>query len=423
MLFPFCAFCAFSWLKLKQTTKAIRGTFPFGAAPLLHFNSAVKSPLLLVALLALPSLAHAQKFDKGTRVGGVSIAGLDQVAAIRRVKRELAPRLERKVALVSGSKVAFRKRRDLGFSLDVGQMLAHAKTKKQSPIFFRVNPAQASKALTRVAHSLSTSPRDARPIYFKHRVFIRPEVVGKHLNVSTSSARLRILGEKNPTQTRFSLAETAIKPKVTRANLKGINAVLATFTTSFNPDKFKRTLNMRVALKHIDGKIVPPNGVFSLNQTVGERTQARGFRTAIIFENGKKAPGIGGGVSQVTGTLFNAALVAGLPIVTYQTHSRPVTYLPIGRDATVAWGGFDNKWKNDSGAPIYISYKLKGDHLTATLFGHRTGRTVKLSVSAKRQGPRDIKANLYRVIFVNGKPQKREKVGESHYEWKQDNPD
>lgn len=356
-------------------------------------------------------------------MGGVSIAGLDQVAATRRVRRELAPRLERKIALVSGSKIAFRRRRDLGFSLDVGQMLAHARAKKTSPIFFRVNPAQARKALARLAPSLSSGARDARPVYFKRRVSVRSEIVGKHLNVSTSSARLAILGEKNAGQTRFSLAETAVKPRVTRANLKGINAILSTFTTSFNPDKFKRTLNMRVALKHIDGHIVPPNGVFSLNQTVGERTQARGFRTAIIFENGKKVPGIGGGVSQITGTLFNAALVAGLPIVTYQTHSRPVAYLPIGRDATVAWGGFDNKWKNDTGAPVFISYKLKGDHLTATLFGHRTGRTVKLGVTKKQLGPRDIKANLYRVIFKNGKFQKREKVGDSHYEWKQDNPD
>lgn len=351
------------------------------------------------------------------------MAGLNQEQAIRRVRRQLAPRLGRKVALISGSKVAFRRRGDVGFSLDVGRMLAHAKAKKTSPIFFRVNPARAKKALTHSAASLSSGARDARPVYFKRRVFIRPEIVGKKLNVSTSAARLRILGERNAAQTRFSLAETAIQPKITRANLKNINAILSTFTTSFNPGKAKRTLNMRVALRHVDGLIMPPNGTFSLNKTVGERTQARGFRTAIIFENGKEKPGLGGGVSQITGTLFNAALLAGLPIVTYQTHSRPVAYLPLGRDATVAWNSFDNKWKNDTGAPVFISYKLKGNHLTATLFGHRTGRTAKLRVTKKQLGPRDIKANLYRVVFVNGKPQKREKVGSSHYEWKADNED
>ena len=380
--------------------------------------------LSIVALLAAStSLASAQNFPKGARAGGVSIAGLDQEQAIRRLKRELAPKLERKIALVSGSKTAFRKRRDVGFALDIGKMLGRARAKQTSPVFFRVDPKNASRALSRLSGSLSTQPRDARPILFKRRVSIRPEVVGKKLNVSTSSARLKILGEQNAGQTRFSLAETAVQPKVTRANLKGINAILSTYSTSFNPGNAKRTLNMRVALRYLDGKIVPNGSTFSLNDAVGERTQARGFRTAIIFEDGKKKPGIGGGVSQITGTLFNAALLAGLPIVSYRTHSRPVTYISLGRDATVAWGSFDNKWKNDTGASVFISYKLNGNRLTATLFGKRTGRTVKLNVSKKQLGPRDIKANLYRVIFVNGKKQKSEQVGSSHYNWKADNED
>ncbi|BCM92764.1 hypothetical protein IAD21_04646 [Abditibacteriota bacterium] len=380
--------------------------------------------LSLVALLTISSApAFAQTYAKGTRVGGVSIAGLSQAAATRRLKRQLAPRLEHKITLASGTKAVYRRRRDLGFSLDVGQMLAHAKKDKVVSIAFRVDAHVVGRAMKRIAPELSTKPRDARPIYFRRRVQIRPEIIGKKLNFSTSAARLRILGAKNPTQTRFSLAETAIKPKTTRADLKGINAILSTYTTRFNPGNIKRTLNMRVALRHIDGKIVARGQTFSLNDTVGERTQARGFRTAIIFEDGKKKPGIGGGVSQITGTLFNAALEAGLPIVTYRTHSRPVAYISLGRDATVAWGGFDNKWKNDTGAPIFISYKIKGDRLTATLFGKRTGRTTKIRVTSKHLGPRDIKANLYRVIYKNGKVQKSGKVGSSHYNWKADDAD
>ena len=125
----------------------------------------------------------------------------------------------------------------------------------------------------------------------------------------------------------------------------------------------------------------------------------------------------------MTGTLFNAALEAGLPIVTYRTHSRPVTYISIGRDATVAWGSFDMKFKNDTGAPIYISYKIRGNRLRATLFGKDMGRTTKISVSSKKNGIRDISANLYRVIYKNGKFQERKKIGSSHYNWKADNED
>ncbi len=381
--------------------------------------------LSLVALLTISTVpALAQNYAKGTKVGGVSIAGLDQTQATRRLKRELAPKLAHKLALVAGSKTVYRRRRDLGFSLDVGKMLAQAKTQKSVFPAFRVDAKVASRAMKHLVPGLSTEARDALPIYAAHRVQIRPEIIGKKLNPSTSAARLKIQAEQTATKTRFELAETTTKPKVTRADLKGINAILSTYTTRFNPGKIGRTENIRVALKSIDGKVVPAGKIFSLNNTVGERTKARGFKEAIIFEDGKEKKGLGGGVSQITGTLFNAALKAGLPIVTYRTHSRPVAYISLGRDATVAWGSFDNKWKNDTGAPIFISYKIKGStRLRATLFGHKTGRTTKITVTSKRNGPRDIKANLYRIIYKNGKFQKREKVGSSHYNWKADDAD
>jgi vancomycin resistance protein YoaR len=161
-----------------------------------------------------------------------------------------------------------------------------------------------------------------------------------------------------------------------------------------------------------------------MNQTVGERTQKRGYLTAPVFVEGKVVPGIGGGVSQVTGTLFNAALLAGLPIEQYQTHDRPVHYLPVGRDATVAWGLLDMKFKNNTSAPIYISYKVSGGRLVATLYGARvSGERVALSVQAKQVGPRHVTAELYRTIKKNGKVEKKERVGRSDYTWKPNNPD
>jgi len=151
---------------------------------------------------------------------------------------------------------------------------------------------------------------------------------------------------------------------------------------------------------------------------VGERTQARGYRTTMIFQNGYKVAGIGGGVSQVTGTLFNAALLAGLEIVSYRTHSRPVSYLPLGRDATVAWGNFDMKFKNNTGGPIYIKYTIQGNRATATLFGRDAAiKKAQLQVRAQRQGPHAITAQLYRTVRHNGKVVAKERVGSSHYKW------
>lgn len=401
-------------------------TSPFLRVPLLL------APLVLTSTLTFgapaKSAAKPKAKSKAARpqvmkIGGVSISGLDQISAVRRLNRELAPKLNQRIALAAGRRVAYRSRRDLGFSFDMGKMLARAKPGKNEPVAFRVNQNSAARALTRLAPSLSHSPVDAVPVLSRGRVKIRPHITGTHFNASQSAARLAIQGEKEPSKIRFDLATNSVAPRLTSNRLKGINAVLGTFTTRFNPGQVKRTRNMRIAIRAIDGTLLSPGEVFSLNQIVGERTQARGYRTAVIFEGGKKEPGIGGGVSQVTGTLFNAALVAGLPIKSYQVHSRPVKYLPLGRDATVSWGNFDMKFQNDTKAPIYVAYKLGGSSATAILFGKRTGKRGQMRVVSKKVGEREIEALLFRTIRQGGKVVKKERVGSSRYSWKDDNED
>ena len=394
--------------------------FAFTAAMNFSFRRAV----LLSAPFFLTLSPPAQANFAQVSVGGVSIAGLDAKSATRRLNRELGSKLDKRIALAAGRRIAYRKRRDLGFTLNLGEMLARAsKGQKRIPVSFNVNQKKASDALSRLAPTFSSAPVDARPVLSRGKVRLRRQVVGQKLDVSTSAARLKIQAEKNAAQTRFSLVDKQLAPRLSANRLQGINAVIGTFSTRFNPGQVKRTRNMRVAVRAIDGTLLSPGEVFSLNKVVGERTQARGYRTAIIFQGGKKEAGIGGGVSQVTGTLFNAALLAALPIVSYRVHSRPVTYLPLGRDATVAWGSFDMKFKNDSPSPIFIDYKLQGSRLTATLFGKRTGKRGTLRVVSKKVGERAVEAKLFRTIRQNGKVVKKETVGTSSYSWKEDNED
>ena len=193
---------------------------------------------------------------------------------------------------------------------------------------------------------------------------------------------------------------------------------LSAFYTRFNPGNKKRSHNIRVALKSLDRYTIKPGTVFSLNERLGKRTQARGYRTAIVFEEGQKVPGIGGGVSQVAGTLFNAVLLAGLPIREYHSHSRPVPYLPVGRDATLAWGEKDLKFKNTTPSPIRLSYRIRGNRLTATLYGtKKPGRQVRVNVATNRLAKNHIVAKLYRKFKQNGKVIHTEFVGASTYKW------
>ena len=355
------------------------------------------------------------------KVAGISVAKLNREEATRRLRRELAPKLNAPIALTDGRIFLKRRRRDFGIELNIGKMLARAQRGDAFvPLALRADQKNLTKVLRRFAPRFALEPRDAQPVFFQGKVQIQKETSYQRLNVGASVPRVAGQIEKNSAARALELTLRRNTPELTAARLKGIDAVIGTFTTRFDAGLVGRTTNMRVAIGKIDRTLVSNGETFSLNDTVGERTAARGFREAIIFENGKKKKGLGGGVSQVTGTLFNAALGAGLPIVTYRTHSRPVAYLPIGRDATVAWGQFDMKWRNNTGAPIYISYKMRGNRATATLFGKGPAPRTTLNVVSRTLGEREKKAQLFRIVRREGRVVARERVGTSHYKWKAD---
>jgi len=358
-----------------------------------------------------------QKFGD-VSVAGVSVAGLNSAQATQRLRRELKKKLDAPHVLTDGKKSVTRRRRDLGVGLDIGQMLGRAgRGDKVVPLALQINSVQLQRALRRVSPNFKRQSRDARVVLARGKTIIVPETNKQAMNIAVSTRYVAAQIEKHPERKMVHVALYSKPPALTASRLKGINGVIGTYSTDFNAAKVKRTNNMRIGIKAIDGTLLSPGEVFSLNKTVGERTQARGYRTTVIFQSGYKVSGLGGGISQVTGTIFNAALLAGLPISTYKTHSRSVAYIPLGRDATVAWNQFDMKFKNNTGAPIYVSYKI-GDSVTATLFGKKTNQRVALRVVSKAIGPREIKAQLYRKITRNGKTV-TQKIGNSHYKWNQ----
>lgn len=363
--------------------------------------------------------------SKKQSVAGIDITGLDAAGRERRLKRELGKKLDAQVLVKAGARKLERTRRDLGAELDLGWMLARAERGDAFvPLKLRLNRNTALLAMRRLAPKLALKPSPARILDQERGMKVVPEVVGQALNIGGSVPRLAQIWGRDVAAREVALLVRKQAPKVTRADFKGIDGRLATFSTDYNSGKKGRTVNMVLAARAVDGTLVKPGGTFSLNSTVGERTRARGYQAAIIFSDGKEKVDLGGGVSQITGTLFNAALLAGLPIASYQTHSRPVAYLPIGRDATVSWGNFDMKFKNPTGAPLYITYRVRGGTATASIFGKRTpGQKVKLRVVSKTLGPRKINANLYRTIYKNGKPVLKQKVGDSSYNWKEDKED
>ena len=359
-----------------------------------------------------------------TSVAGVDVTGLSPALVRQRLERELAPRLDYKHALTENGTTVWRRRRDLGAQLDIARVLARLQRgERYVPLLLQVDRDAAIRALRRLAPNYAVALRDAKPEEKNGKVEIIAERSARELNLGASSWMLKQQLENDAGKREIALRARVTEPHRTRADLQGIDGVIGRYTTRYNSGKVGRTENMRLGIKAVNGTLLKSGATFSLNDTVGERTKARGYKEAIIFENGKEVKGLGGGISQVTGTLFNAALEAGLPIVSYRTHSRPVAYISLGRDATVAWGQFDMKFKNNTPAPIYISYSIGNGRARAVLFGKKVhDRNVDIKVTSKTLGEREITAKLYRTVKDGKEIVAKERVGTSHYKWNKDDP-
>lgn len=140
------------------------------------------------------------------------------------------------------------------------------------------------------------------------------------------------------------------------------------YVTHFNPGNKNRAHNISLSAKAIDSHVVFPNKIFSFNEVVGKRTPEKGYKRAPIIVKGEYAEDIGGGICQVSSTLFNAVDRAGLHIVRRYSHSKRVPYVPPGRDATVSWYGPDFCFQNKYRQPILIRARQSGGSLIVTLY-------------------------------------------------------
>jgi vancomycin resistance protein YoaR len=172
-------------------------------------------------------------------------------------------------------------------------------------------------------------------------------------------------------------------PKLSSEDVRsmGLSSLGSQFTTYFDPGNVARATNIALAAKLVDGTVIDPGRTFSLNEAMGPRTVNRGFDYApVIAADGVLRQGVGGGICQYATTLFNAALFAGLPMVDRQPHALYISHYPIGRDATVAWGSVDLRFRNDTNNKLLIRSWVEGGALKVAIVG-KTGRTVHLKTT------------------------------------------
>lgn len=161
-----------------------------------------------------------------------------------------------------------------------------------------------------------------------------------------------------------------VKPKRTREELSKINASVTSCNTNFNSSSSERSNNIKLATNAIDGAVIMPGEIFSFNNIVGERTYSKGYEKASVIMGDEFIDGLGGGICQVSTTLYNAVLKSDLEIVERRPHSLYITYVPLGQDATVNYGTIDLKFKNNLPYPIYIHGYTKNNTLSFDIYSN-----------------------------------------------------
>lgn len=273
--------------------------------------------------------------------------------------------------------------------------------------------------------------------YTKEPFTIHPEVEG--IDFSIEEAKKIIEAEDKE---EYTIPLTITKPKVTTAQIgsEAFPDVLATFTTRYDASNIDRTTNLRIACQKLNEKVVLAGNTFSYNQTLGERTVAAGYKNGKVYENGEVVDGIGGGICQISSTLYNAVLMANMKVTERRNHQFVTSYVPAGRDATVVYGLTDFKFKNTRTYAIKIKasvsngiatvsiYGIKEENEYTTSFETKTISTIPFTVKyvddatlnagtekIKQKGANGLISETYMIKSLNGKVVSRELLSRDTY--------
>lgn len=242
-----------------------------------------------------------------------------------------------------------------------------------------------------LARRVDRAPQDAGFDVSTTPVRVTPARSGVELDPIVTARRL-LRAATSRTSRTATLAVVRAQPARSSAEARamGITEELGTYKT-YNAGTTNRITNLRLGVEALDGTLVPPGGTFSLNQAIGERTAARGFRLAPVIIGNKYSEEIGGGTSQVATTVFNAAWEAGVKITERNPHALYISRYPLGRDATVYWPSLDLKFLNDTKHWILVRGYPESDGIRVTLYGGEKRRVVSSPGTQTITGPIPVK--------------------------------
>lgn len=437
--------------------------------------------LLVLAMPPKPAQAGQGIVRDKVSVAGIPISGKSQ-DDVKKLVSELAARLEGlPVTVKFGARSEKSTSGKLGAKVDreaaIAAALAPAAEESSLidrirekftgpdpidvPLNLTVDEKSTSRSLARFSIRVGAEPRNAKLTKVDGRFVRKPPHPGKELDTTAiakalqealdaSEIRTKVAASVEVQTQRSAWLQSQVpltiegktregRPRISLNRLKPITARLVTFRTGLGRSSRNRVHNINLACKAIDGTVLLPGDTFSYNEIVGPRVPKAGYKEAPVIIRGELEPGTGGGICQVSSTLYNAALLADLQIVRRMHHGIPVHYLPAGRDATVVDGAIDFRFKNTLEHPIAIDAKVSRGSVVFHIYGHPDDkREVSLATSGhatigagvktisdprlprgrrvvEKRAKSGLRVTLTRTVKKDGQVLRREVVSRSYY--------
>ncbi|HBE8539579.1 TPA: VanW family protein [Clostridioides difficile] len=367
-----------------------------------------------------------EKIAKNTYVNGVNIGKLTKSQA----KQELAKKYKLENVDFNYNDKSWKvKSKDLNLSTDLDKTVENAYNLNRKSAFF----GNLSKTIS--ANFGKKSNLVVVINYDKNKLKAEMEKIAKEIDVDVKDATLDISGEKvkvipdsdglkmdisksmenfdNQTKKgnyKNELVVKATPAKVKKEQLANIDTNLGTYSTTFKTSQINRSINIKLATDNISNVLLMPGETFSFNKHTGKRSKENGYKSAPVIMEGEMEEDYGGGVCQVSSTLYNSVLYAGLEIVNVKkNHTIPSSYVPKGRDATVADSGIDFLFKNNLKHPVYIKNYVSGNQIVCNIYGSAEDKQ-NITISTKLDG---VSQTTMKRVNDPTMPKGKEKVDKS----------
>lgn len=368
--------------------------------------------IILVSILLCFSILSAiiyNYYDKtvngdviypGISINGVDLSNMSKEEALKKVAASDTHK-DDTVILLYGEEEYEIKYEDLGYNPDFTGLVeeAYKYGKNGSPMErfgtvmdLNVKPKnykadesfkekKVVESLESLAELINVEPKNAEFSLVDGQVHITPEQNGKVLDIEDAKGKImKSMYKKEPIELVMKDVEAEIKSDY----YDSLNGVIGEFSTNYTASIQNRKDNIKLAASLIDGKLLMPGEEFSFNDTVGHISAETGFLPATVISDGEFTTGTGGGICQVSTTLYNAVVKADLTVNERRNHSRPVNYVPVGTDAAVAEGFLDMKFVNSFDFPILIKAKADDDNVYFQIVGDTSKKNYEIELVSER---------------------------------------